>query len=65
MALIVANLLIYLPGVLWLGELYGWDQPIVAWGLSPFIVGDLLKLALTASLIPMIWKLLDLSLIHI
>ncbi|MFL2890390.1 MAG: biotin transporter BioY, partial [Candidatus Pelagibacterales bacterium] len=59
-ALIVANLLIYIPGLLWLGQLYGWDQPIVAWGLTPFIVGDLLKLALTASLIPMIWKLLDL-----
>ena len=59
-ALIIANCLIYMPGLLWLGQLYGWDQPIVAWGLTPFIVGDLLKLALTASLIPMIWKLLDL-----
>ena len=59
-ALIVANLLIYIPGLLWLGQLYGWDQPIVAWGLNPFFFGDLLKLALTASLIPMIWKLLDL-----
>ena len=59
-ALIIANLVIYIPGLLWLGQLYGWDQPIVAWGLTPFIIGDLLKLALTASLIPMIWKLLDL-----
>ena len=59
MALIVANLLIYIPGLLWLGQLYGWDQPIVAWGLTPFIVGDFLKLALTASLIPMIWKIFD------
>ena len=60
LVLIISNLLIYIPGLLWLGQLYGWDQPIVEWGLTPFIVGDLLKLALTASLIPMIWKLLDL-----
>ena len=58
-ALILANILIYIPGLLWLGQLYGWDQPIIAWGLTPFIIGDILKLALTASLIPLIWKLID------
>ena len=58
-ALTFANILIYIPGLLWLGQLYGWDQPIVAWGLAPFIIGDILKLALTASLIPMIWKIFD------
>ena len=59
MALLFANILIYGPGLLWLGQLYGLDQPIIAWGLTPFILGDLLKLALTASLIPLIWKLVD------
>jgi biotin transport system substrate-specific component len=59
MALLFANILIYGPGLLWLGQLYGGDQPILAWGLTPFIVGVLLKLALTASLIPLIWKLVD------
>ena len=58
-ALIFANILIYVPGLLWLGQMYGWDQPIIAWGLTPFIIGDLLKLALTASLIPLIWKLIS------
>jgi biotin transport system substrate-specific component len=58
-ALTFANILIYIPGLLWLGQLYGWDQPLVAWGLAPFIIGDILKLALTASLIPMIWKIID------
>ena len=57
--LILANILIYIPGLLWLGQLYGWDQPIIAWGLTPFIIGDILKLALTATLIPLIWKLID------
>ena len=58
-ALVFANILIYAPGLLWLGQLYGWDQPIIAWGLMPFIVGDILKLVLTASLIPIIWKIID------
>ena len=58
-ALIFANMLIYAPGLLWLGQIYGWDQPIIAWGLTPFIIGDLLKLALTASLGPLIWKLIS------
>ncbi len=57
-ALILANMLIYAPGLLWLGQIYGWDQPIIAWGLTPFIIGDLLKLALTASIVPLIWKLI-------
>ena len=58
-ALVLANILIYVPGLLWLGNMYGWNEPIIAWGLTPFIIGDLLKLALTASLIPLIWKLVD------
>jgi biotin transport system substrate-specific component len=56
-AMLVANLLIYVPGVLWLGELYGWDKPILAWGLWPFLVGDALKLALAAMLVPGLWRL--------
>jgi biotin transport system substrate-specific component len=58
-ALVLANILIYVPGLLWLGNMYGWNESIIAWGLTPFIIGDLLKLALTASLIPLIWKLVD------
>ena len=56
-AMLVGNALIYVPGLLWLGQLYGWDQPILAWGLTPFIVGDVLKLALAAMLLPAAWKL--------
>ncbi|WP_407940873.1 biotin transporter BioY [Mesobaculum littorinae] len=56
-ALLVGNIVIYAPGLLWLGQLYGWDQPILAWGLTPFIVGDLLKLALAALLVPALWKM--------
>ena len=56
-ALLIANALIYVPGLLWLGQLYGWDKPILAWGLTPFLVGDALKLALVAVLLPALWKL--------
>ncbi len=56
-AMLVGNALIYIPGLLWLAALYGSDQPILAWGLTPFIVGDLLKLALAAMLLPAVWKL--------
>ncbi len=57
LAMLIGNALIYVPGLLWLGQLYGWDQPILAWGLTPFLIGDALKLALAALLVPAVWKL--------
>lgn len=56
-AMLIGNALIYVPGLLWLGQLYGWDKPILAWGLTPFLIGDALKLALAALLLPAVWKL--------
>jgi biotin transport system substrate-specific component len=58
LAMVAANAVIYVPGVLWLGQVYGWDQPILQWGLWPFLVGDALKLALAALLVPGLWKLI-------
>lgn len=68
-SLLVANVLIYVPGVLWLqnwivsndmfraADFGGvWDQTM-AWGLTPFLMGDLIKLALAALLIPAVWAL--------
>ncbi|MEM6307208.1 MAG: biotin transporter BioY [Pseudomonadota bacterium] len=68
-ALLVANVLIYVPGLLWLatwitmeGKLNLdahaglWSQTF-AWGLTPYIIGDLIKLAIAGLLIPTIWKL--------
>jgi biotin transport system substrate-specific component len=57
-AMLVGNALIYVPGLLWLGTIYGWDQPILQWGFTPFLVGDVLKLALAALLVPAIWKMI-------
>ncbi|QMU57445.1 MAG: biotin transporter BioY [Boseongicola sp.] len=56
LALLIGNVIIYVPGLLWLGQLYGWDKPILEWGLTPFIAGDVLKLALAALLVPAVWK---------
>ncbi|MFT4707977.1 MAG: biotin transport system substrate-specific component [Ascidiaceihabitans sp.] len=55
-AMLLGNALIYIPGLIWLGMLYGWDKPILAWGLTPFLVGDVVKLVLAAALFPAIWK---------
>ena len=33
-----------------------WDQTL-AWGLTPFLIGDALKLALAALVVPGLWKL--------
>lgn len=56
-ALLIGNAIIYVPGLLWLGQLFGWDQPILAWGLWPFLIGDGLKLVLAALAVPAIWTL--------
>ncbi|MFT7595477.1 MAG: biotin transport system substrate-specific component [Paracoccaceae bacterium] len=56
-AMVIGNALIYVPGLLWLGVLYGWDKPILAWGLTPFLIGDAIKLALAALLLPALWKM--------
>ncbi|MEO1704885.1 MAG: biotin transporter BioY [Pseudomonadota bacterium] len=57
-AMLIGNALIYVPGLLWLGQLYGWDQPILQWGLTPFLIGDALKLVLASLLVPGLWKLI-------
>lgn len=56
-AMLVGNVIIYVPGLIWLGMLYGWDKPILEWGLTPFLVGDAIKLALAAVILPLAWKL--------
>lgn len=59
LAMLIGNAVIYLPGLAWLGQLYGWDKPILQWGLTPFLLGDAIKLALAAVLLPAVWKLID------
>ena len=58
LAMLIGNIVIYAPGLLWLGSLFGWDKPILEWGLTPFLLGDAVKLALAAVAMPLAWKLL-------
>ncbi len=57
LAMLVGNAIIYVLGLWWLGTLFGWDKPILEWGLIPFVLGDLAKLALAAAVLPAAWKL--------
>lgn len=56
-ALLAGNILIYVPGLLWLHTMTsGWEQTL-AWGLTPFLAGDALKLGLAALTLPALWRL--------
>jgi biotin transport system substrate-specific component len=57
LAMLIGNVLIYVPGLFWLGAVLGWDKPILEWGMTPFILGDATKLVLAAILLPFAWKL--------
>ena len=56
LAMLIGNAIIYVPGVLWLGEVVGWDKPVLQWGFTSFLLGDLAKLALAAMLFPALWS---------
>ncbi len=56
LAMLIGNVLIYVPGLAWLGHLYGWDMSILENGLKPYIFGDALKLVLAALIVPSVWK---------
>ena len=47
----ISTSIIYLLGVLWLGNLIGWDKPILEFGVYPFLLAELFKLILLTILI--------------
>ncbi len=58
LAMFIGNALIYIPGLLWLnGFAESWAQTL-EWGITPFLIGDALKLALAAMVVPGLWKLI-------
>lgn len=56
-AMLVGNVVLYIPGLLWLAQYVGADRAIPL-GLLPFIPGDVAKLLLAAAALPTTWKLL-------
>jgi biotin transport system substrate-specific component len=57
LAMAIGVALIYLPGVLWLSKLFGW-QVGFGKGLLPFLYGDALKIAIGALLMPAAWQII-------
>ena len=55
--LILATSTIYILGLLWLGTLIGWDQPILALGAKPFLLAEIFKIAILALLVKKIIKI--------
>ncbi len=56
--LAIADLAIYVPGLLWLGAFTGFSGVLVQ-GALPFLTADLLKAATCAALLPVGWRFLD------
>lgn len=57
LAMVTGNLVIYTLGILWLGNLIGWDKPVLELGVYPFLLGDLFKILLATFLIPFLWRI--------
>ena len=50
-AMVVADAVVFVLGLLWLGSVIGWDKPVLQFGLYPFLLGDAVKIALAACLV--------------
>ncbi|MCP4536551.1 MAG: biotin transporter BioY [Chloroflexi bacterium] len=57
-AMLVGNIVIYVFGLPWLANFIGWETVLKA-GFLPFITGDLIKIALSALVLPLGWTLID------
>ena len=47
----IATSVIYILGILWLGNLIGWDKPILEFGVYPFLYAELFKILLLTTLV--------------
>ncbi len=56
-AMIAGNVTIYAFGLLWLHHALSasWSNTF-AWGLTPFLIGDAVKIAIAAGLLPIVWR---------
>jgi biotin transport system substrate-specific component len=55
--LIISVSVIYILGVLWLGNLIGWDKPVIQFGVTPFLLAELFKIVLLTVISKKILKL--------
>jgi biotin transport system substrate-specific component len=57
-AMVGGNAVIYALGLLWLGSFIGYNQQLIGIGMMPFVLGDLLKIALAVVTVPLLWRVL-------
>jgi len=55
-AMLLGNIVLYVPGLIWLAKFIGAEAAITG-GLLPFVLGDLLKIALAAVVLPSAWHM--------
>ena len=48
---------IYILGILWLGNLIGWEKPLFQLGVQPFLLAELFKILIVLIALPKIKKL--------
>ena len=56
-AILLVTVAVYVPGIAWLAVLFGAEKSI-AFGLTPFILGDILKIVLALVLVPAIRRVM-------
>ena len=55
--LLLATSVIYILGMIWLGNLIGWDKPIFQLGAKPFLLAELFKILIATFAIGQIRKI--------
>ena len=60
-AMLASEVALFALGLAWLGAVVGWSKPVLAYGLSPFLAGDLVKTALAALAVPTVVRLVERS----
>jgi biotin transporter BioY len=54
-AMVIGEVLIFLPGVVWLAAVVG-SEKAIALGLAPFIAAEAFKIILAVATLPLIWR---------
>lgn len=59
LAMFLGEVIIFACGLLYMGALLGWDKPILAWGFTPFYLGEIVKIIAVTLMLPTVWKFIN------